>query len=282
MHTKSQALWHLSEIIDLERYPIDQLCSARGENLVERCRRSFTDNVCCVLPGFVRPMAVEQVIRDVEAKENNAFRSARARSPYGFYSPSHGGAINSAGAAAHMEPQWREVFYLAYDEFSTESVLHTLYEFPELAEFTAKVLGLESVYTVADRLMAAPISLHYRDCQLGWHCDTQEFTITVMFRPSESGGNFEYVPLVGSGEANFSKVPSVLQGDRKLVREVDISPGDIVLFRGANTLHQVTPTTTSKPRILSVFHLEREAGRVYEDEWKLDVFGRVDNRRILS
>ena len=29
-----------------------------------------------------------------------------------------------------------------------------------------------------------------------------------------------------------------------------------------------------KPRLLSVFHLEQQPGRVYPEQWKVDVFGR--------
>ena len=270
--------WSLAEMVDLARYPIDELDTTAGEALIQRCQQAFTDEVCCVLPAFLRPSAIEQVVRDVEQRESNAFRSARARSAYGFYSPVHDGVADDRANAAHLEPQWREVYYLAYDEFPNDSLLHQLYESPELAQFAAKVLGIEDVFPVADKLMAAPVSLHYGNCQLGWHCDTQEFTITVMFRPSESGGNFEYVPLAGPGDKNFDQVPAVLAGDRSLVRQVSIEPGAIVLFRGANTLHRVTPTEGERPRILSVFHLERQPGRVYEDQFKLDVFGRASVR----
>ena len=272
------ANWPIEQIVDLQRYPIDQLDSERGQRLIEDCRRAFVDDVCCELPNFIRPQALQAVIDDVERRESNAFRSARHRSAYGFYSPVHGGELQTDDSAAHMTPQWREVCYLAYDEFDESSVLHRLYESPLVTEFAARVLALESVHHVADALMAAPISLHYSGCQLGWHCDTQEFTITVMFRPSQRGGVFEYMPLAGAGEANFERVPKVFAGDREEVRQVEIQPGSIMLFRGANTLHRVTPSQTDKPRILSVFHLEKTPGRVYDDQFKLDVFGRAESR----
>jgi hypothetical protein len=266
--------WLLSEIVDLERYPITDLQSGQGRELVARCRAEFVDAVSCELPGFIRPSAVEAVIADVEAREEHAFRSSRERSAYGFYAPSHDESPDIEEGDPHAAPQWRDVCYLAYDEFPPGGVLHTLYESAEVCAFTAALLGLPEIHPVADPLMAAPVSLYYEDCQLGWHCDTQEFTVTVMFRTSEAGGVFEYMPLAGPGDANFHRVPAVFEGERTEVRSVDIQPGSIVLFRGANTLHRVTRSRGRKPRLLSVFHLEQQPGRVYPEQWKVDVFGR--------
>src|SRR5262249_42356981 len=110
---------------------------------------------------------------------------------------------------------------------------------------------------------------------LGWHCDTQEFTITVMFRPSESGGEFQYYPKAGPRDENYARVPAVLGGGLCGGRTVAFDAGTIILFRGANTLHRVTPTRSGKPRVLSVFHYEQTPGRIFEDQFKRDVFGRV-------
>jgi hypothetical protein len=54
-----------------------------------------------------------------------------------------------------------------------------------LAKFASAVLDVAAIFPAADPLMAAPVTVHYRDSKPGLHCDTQEFTITVMFRPSE-------------------------------------------------------------------------------------------------
>ena len=266
--------WSLGDIVNLERYPIGDLESEQGRKLITHCQAQFIDSVSCELPEFILPIAIESVITDVEAREERAFRSSRQRSAYGFYAPSHNETPAVEENDPHAALQWRDVCYLAYDEFQPGSVLHTLYESKEVCGFTAAVLGLPEVHTVADPMMAAPVSLHYEGCQLGWHCDTQEFTITVMFRTSEEGGLFEYMPMAGPGDANSHRVPGVFDGDRSEVRSVDIQPGSVVLFRGANTLHRVTPTHGRKPRLLSVFHFEQQPGRVYPEEWKVDVFGR--------
>ena len=175
----------------------------------------------------------------------------------------------------HLEPQRRRLDHLAYDEFAADSVIHRLYESPELTTFAAAVLGVPELCRVADPLMAAPVSLHYDGCELGWHCDTPEFVITVMFRPAEAGGQFQYFPKAGPRDENFERVPHLLQGDCDGVKTVPFDAGTIMLFRGASTLHRVTPARGEKPRIIAILHFETTPGRIYSDEFKLDAFGRV-------
>jgi len=266
----------IGDIVDLERYPIQDLDSTAGKALVARCRQAFADDVSCALPGFIRASAVDALVADVESRENRAFLSSRYRSAYGFYKPKHGLTSGARGPdEPHAAPQRRHVHYLAYDEFDEDSLLHRLYEAPQLARFTAAILEISAIYPAADKLMAAPVTLHYRGSELGWHCDTQEFTITTMFRPSERGGEFQYVPNVGPGDENYARVPEIFEGDRTGVRTVPFDAGDIILFRGSNTLHRVTQTESDRPRLLSVFHFERTPGHVFDDQFKLDVFGRT-------
>ena len=275
MDTPVRSNWTLDELVDLERYPITELDKPRGRKLIEQCRQKFTDEVSCALPGFVRREAIEAVVGEVEALANREFTYLTHRSPYGTYAPVHDEIVDdSEDDAPHLRPQRRAIHYLAYDDFASDSPLHRLYEAPPMTAFAAAVLDVPALYTAADPLMGAPVSLHYEGDELGWHCDTQEFTITVMFRPSERGGEFQYFPKAGPRDENFAQVPSVLGGDTQDARTVPFEAGTIILFRGANTLHRVTPTLGGKPRILSVFHLERTPGRIYADQFKLDTLGR--------
>ena len=266
---------NLEDLIDIDRYPLTDLMCDQGQALVAACRAEFTDSVSCLLPQFLRPQAIEQVLEDVEKLEKQAYLSDRYRSPYGVYNPIHDEALDQTAVSAHNAEQRRRVHYLANDQFHSNSAINRLYLSPLLTRFAAAVLEVPTIYPTADPLMCAPVSLHYQGSQLGWHCDTQEFTITVMFRPSEQGGEFQYFPLAGPRDANFNRVPEVLEGDMEGVCTVPFEAGDILLFRSANTLHRVTPTRGTKPRVLSVLHYEQTPGRMFDADWKKEVFGRA-------
>lgn len=265
--------WCLEQIVNIEDYPIDALESSRGQVLLKTCQSRFLDGVLCELPGFLRPYAIEAVVKSVEARRDHAHIGSRYRRAYRPYT-----------ALDHDLPEWhaklhrRHCAYLAYDEFDPGSVLPVLYTNPDFVRFAAAVLGLPVLFPAADPLVGVCVTLHDSGSEVGWHYDTQAFTVTAMFRPSHQGGVFEYVPLAGPGDINHEQVPKVFEGDCRLVRSVAIASGSIVLFRGDNTLHRVTPTKGSPYRILSTFLYENTPGRIYPDGFKQDLFGRTQPR----
>ena len=242
--------------------------------MVEKCRSKFLDDVLCELPDFLRPEAVEAVVTSVESRHERAHSSSRYRRAYKPYAP-----LQDNLPAWHATLHRRHCAYLAYDEFEPGSVLPALYQDQRFIGFAAQVLGLPMLYPAADPLVAVCVTLHDSGSEVGWHYDTQSFTVTAMFRPSDEGGVFEYVPQAGPGGSNYERVPEVFENDRALVRTVSIKPGSIVLFRGDNTLHRVTPTKGGTYRILSTFLYEETPDRIYPDGFKLDLFGRTQPYR---
>ena len=51
-----------ADVIDLERYPIHDLASTSGRELVARCRGDLADHGAAVLHGFVTPAAVAAMV----------------------------------------------------------------------------------------------------------------------------------------------------------------------------------------------------------------------------
>ena len=129
-------------------------------------------------------------------------------------------------------------------------------------EFLCALLGVEAVYPYADQLSS--INVHYapRGRELGWHFDNSSFAVTTLLQEPESGGVFEYVPEVRDsedGDMAFDVVEAVLNGAED-ISQLNFDPGDLVLFRGRNALHRVTPTEGSVTRVLAVFAYNDEPG----------------------
>ena len=64
----------ISEIIDLERYPIGEL-DGSGSRVVGRCRAELAEDGACQLDGFIRPVAARAVPEEAEMASGNAFRT---------------------------------------------------------------------------------------------------------------------------------------------------------------------------------------------------------------
>jgi hypothetical protein len=144
---------------------------------------------------------------------------------------------------------------IADDQIPTDSPLRDVYENARFREFLCALLGVEAVYPYADRFSS--INVHYapRGRELGWHFDNSSFAVTTLLQEPESGGVFEYVPDVrdsDDGDMAFDRVAAVLN-NAEHISQLNFDPGDLVLFRGRNALHRVTPTKGSVTRVLAVF-----------------------------
>jgi len=123
------------------------------------------------------------------------------------------------------------------------------------------------------------INLHYagEGQELGWHFDNSSFAITLMIQGPKGGGEFQYVKDVrdaDAGEMNFGLSGQVLDGQVAPDR-LAIDPGALVLFRGKNSMHCVTPTIGDRTRILVVLAYNTEPGVSLSESARMTFYGRL-------
>ena len=139
------------------------------------------------------------------------------------------------------------------------------------------MLGVEKLYEYADPLSS--INVHYagEGKELGWHFDNSAFAITLLLQAPEGGGTFEFVRDLRNserGNMNFAGVADVI-GGRIKPTPLDIQPGTLMIFRGRNSMHRVTPTIGKKTRILVVFAYNQEYGISLSESARMTFFGRL-------
>jgi hypothetical protein len=102
----------------------------------------------------------------------------------------------------------------------------------------------------------------------------------MLTQESEAGGVFEYCPNIRTADAeNFEDVRSVLldengTGDR-LVRRLELRPGDLQLFQGRYALHRVSTVTGPIERHSAIFAYSHRPGVVGSPTRAKQLFGRV-------
>lgn len=70
---------------------------------------------------------------------------------------------------------------------------------------------------------------------------------------AQEGGVFEYVPDIRTPDAeNFERVKAILDGGREGVRELDLLPGDLQLFKGRFSMHRVTKIVGTTTRYIAL------------------------------
>ena len=166
---------------------------------------------------------------------------------------------------------------LADDQIEQTSCLRSVYDSPlEFPEFIAAVVGEAAVHPYTDDLSSINVHFHEDGEELGWHFDNSSFAVTTLITPPESGGVFEYVPdlrRLPDGEENFDGVRDVIE-NAPGVRELDFGPRDLVMFRGRNSIHRVTPSRGNGTRILIVFAFNTEEGIALSESAKETFYGR--------
>jgi len=132
------------------------------------------------------------------------------------------------------------------------------------------------LYEYADQLSS--INMHYAGAgqELGWHFDNSSFAITLLIQKPDGGGEFQYVKDVrnaDAGEMNFEQTESILSGDAP-VETLMMHPGTLVLFRGRNSMHRVTPVEGDKTRMLVVLAYNSEPGIALSESASRTFYGR--------
>lgn len=236
-------------VVDLDRYPIHDLDSRPGRELVAWCRQQLGDDGCCTLPGFILPGAVQDMIEVSEAVKDQAWATDR---PHNVYFTPPGSGLPASHPRAHLERSAKHG--IAYDRIPGDAPVRRLYESDALIRFIAAALGKDTLYRSADPLDAFQITRFHPGEELGWHFDNSEFSVTIMYQMPEAGGAFEYVPRLRSDDdENYAGVEDVLQGRAQASIKVQASaPGTFALFHGRHALHRVTPVEGGRPRINSV------------------------------
>ena len=110
---------------------------------------------------------------------------------------------------------------------------------------------------------------------LGLVCLSAPFTVTLAIQNSDDGGAFEYAPGIRKGSENFSEVGPVLDGTSKLIKVLELEPGDLQLFRGRYSLHRVTPLIGPTPRYVAIFSYVEQPGMVGSPERTEQLYGRT-------
>lgn len=255
--------------MDLIRFDLHPLADVRWRR---DCREQLNQHGALVLRQFLQPAALQAIVAEGEAQRHRAFHTVSKHNVY-LMKP------DTAYSADH--PRNRDVKStkgcITDDLIAIESPLRQLYNDALFKEFLCDVLGESALYPYADPLSS--INLHYAPDgqELGWHFDNSSFAITLLVQKPRGGGLFQYVKDLRdaeAGEMNFVGVDEVLD-QRRPVEALDIDPGDLVLFRGRNSLHRVTPTEGDITRMLAVLAYNTQPGVALSETARMTFYGRL-------
>lgn len=222
-----------------------------------RCRADLDATGALVLKGFFTQEAIARVVEESAPREAVAFYASSTHNVY--LTPRDPHLPENHAFNRQVESSKG---LIADDQVPADSPLRDVYNDPDFRSFLCGVLGIDAIYPYADTLSSINVHFAPDGKELGWHFDNSSFAVTLLLQAPKGGGAFEYVPAVrdaDAGDMAFDRVNAVLDL-REPSMTLHSEPGDLVLFRGRNAIHRVTPTEGDTTRLLVVFAFNDQPG----------------------
>jgi hypothetical protein len=245
------------ELIGLDRYPINDLSSPAGQQLITQIRSSLEKTGSCSLPDFICAEAISAMAEQAGSLAPLAYRGPAEVTPY-FFNYKLGDDIEVADDHPLNRKGRRNLSQVATDLIPEAHLLSRLYYSAVVSDFLAQVLE-QSVYRNQDKYQSLNISMMEAGGCQQWHFDSGPMVTTLLLQEPEAGGHFEYVPdLRSDDDENFNDVQRVLDGERHRVKRIELKAGTLSLFRGHYSMHRVTEVSGARTRIQAILGFSTE------------------------
>ncbi len=254
------------DIVDVDNY------DPSNSKFVSRCTRILNEDGVLCLPGYLTSQALKILHLEAVSSQEKAFYCETSHS---VYLTSHDTTFPDD------HPKNRQVIsskgIIGDDDVSKESVLRVLYDSEDFRGFIKSVTGETSLHSYTDPLSS--INIHYAKFgqELGWHFDNSEFAITLLIHKPEKGSRFEFVKNLRDSkveEMNFQRVGQLLNGEIT-PQYLPMEPGTLVLFRGRDSIHRVSPNESEETRMLAVLAYNSQPGVELSKSARMTFFGRL-------
>jgi hypothetical protein len=260
----------MRDVLDLDRYPLDQPGSAAFAALLAACHDALTLHGMFNLEGFVRPAAVARAAAEIlPLSERESYTHQRRHNVY-FVD-----RVDGLPADHPALRQFETIHHTLCDDQLAGTLVHEIYEWQPLVDFIARVMDKPQLFVMADPLARLNV-MDYRPGEaLNWHFDRSQFTTTLLIQAAEAGGEFEYrTDLRSDTDPNYDGVARMLRGDDPQVHVNPLAGGTLNVFKGRNTLHRVSTVRGSRKRLIAVFSYYDRPGVLFSREERLGFFGR--------
>jgi hypothetical protein len=256
----------LCGIVDCDRYPLTD------PGFRARCKSELDHNGVLTLESFLVDAAIDTIRDEGLQHQHLAY----------FASDSHNIYLKPDDSELPpTHPRNRKVTSskgcISDDQIPRGSALRALYHARAFRDFLCTVLDITDVYEYADPLSSINLNYAGEGQELGWHFDNSSFAITLMIQRPKRGGTFEYVKDVrnaDNGEMNYELAEQVLNG-KTPTKTVAMDTGALVLFRGRNSMHRVTPVAGNHSRILAVLAYNTKPGVSLSESARRTFYGRL-------
>ncbi len=257
-------------LVDLARYPIDDLDQGQGAEFLRECQEHMEIHGWCNFDNFIPPKSLEALATESRELLPNAETLTIKRNIYqGKVDPT----------VPEDDPRRREYVHsaiqLADDQIPSETMIQQLYKSDLLTDFIRRVQGKEQLYRYGDEFQALNIVALQPGSWHGWHYDVNECTVTLLLQAADEGGEFTFIPDSRTPDSeNTEIVDQFLSGDMTHAKTFSRGAGTLTLFRGGYSLHGVSEVKGGQPRITAILTYNEMPGVVAADDINIRIYGK--------
>ena len=263
----------ISKIIDLDKYPIDDLDNPITQKLIKDCRARLDYDGCALIKDLVKQESLDRMQAEADRLYDQTYWSKGTHTPY--FNKDDPSLPEGHPKRSFQE---RSSGYINSDILETKSDLRAIYASNTVTQFISKCLGVTPLHTWEDPLACNPYSIMDSENYFPWHFDGNEFTVSILVQESEAGGVFEYAADLRNPEnENFEGVKEILEGGREGVNQLDLRPGDMQIFKGRFSMHRVTKITGNRRRVIALPTYVTDSYSVNRPAHSIHLYGRAES-----
>ena len=261
----------IRDILDFDRFPIDQPGTPAYRDLVARCQAELAAEGMFSLDGLMHPHVAQQVADETaEDMATASFHHAREHNIYFLKD------IPDVPEDHPVRTLFRTSNYTLCGDQVEHTAVTAAYECPALRDFLADVMGKPKLHLMDDALARLNVMSYGEGDALNWHFDRSEFTVTLLLQAPDEGGAFEYRRgLRSAQDPNYEGVGRLVSGQDDQVKQIALSAGTLNVFLGVNTAHRVTPVVGDRRRVIAVLCYYENPGVKFTEEEQLGFYGRT-------
>jgi hypothetical protein len=258
-------------LVDMVRYPVDDLHSSTGTRVVAESRSQLAATGAAELFGFLTPDGVAALVAEAESLVPRAHPSGGQGTAYlefpDFSLPEDHPRLFFADYAVRA---------VAYDIVPADSPLRLLYEWEPLKDLVEAILDRGPLYRYGDPFGALNLAVMGAGDQLQWHFDQTDFVVSLAIQGAEHGGDFEVVPRIREhGDEHYDEVARVLAGRSDDVVTLPMTPGTLLVFEGRYSLHRVSQISGSRFRHVGLLAYDTKPETMGSELLRSDRYGRT-------
>ncbi len=250
-----------AELVDLDRYPIDDLDSEAGQALLARCQRDLAARALCALSGFIRPVWLAAMREEAAALTPLAYYRNELHTPF-YDSKDSDAPPPDHLLQTKVKSSYRQILT---DDIPDEALMRRLYLWAPLTAFVRRVFGAETLF----RSHCPHLSLTYKIAGEGdtdsWHYDGNDGVVSLLLQKPDRGGQFEYAPYIRSeDDQRYDRVTELFADPKAHGVRPAIEPGTFVFFNGNYSIHRVTPVgPTKQARIITLLSYDQRPDQIF-------------------